>query len=236
MKLTTEQFIQKAREVHGDKYDYSRVVYTSVHSKIKIICPEHGEFEQRPNNHVSNKRGCRKCQYQQFSIHHSKTAEDFITKARFIHGDKYDYSLVEYLNNRTDVTIICPKHGPFKQWPSNHTHRTMKQGCPVCKESKGELLIAGWLADHGVEYQRGKRIQEFNPRKPFDFYLPAQDLYIEYDGEFHFRNGYDNYYAEKQRERDQKRNEWCQSHNVNLLVITYTEDVVSALSNAIKLG
>ena len=92
-----------------------------------IVCPEHGPFVQSPSNHLSGK-GCADCAGK------NVTTEKFIEKAREIHGDRYDYSQVEYVSNSTKVTIICPEHGPFDQLPSNHTHIKLKVGCPDCAE------------------------------------------------------------------------------------------------------
>lgn len=124
-RLTTEEFIARAREVHGHRYDYSLVEYEGANTKVKIICPEHGVFEQTPNNHTSMKAGCPQCTAEQKRL----TTEEFITRAREVHGDKYDHSLVEYVNWCTPVKIICPIHGVFEQTPGNHVHG---KGCPQC--------------------------------------------------------------------------------------------------------
>lgn len=116
-------FITKAKKVHGDKYDYSKVIYINNSTKVCIICPEHGEFWQRPNHHLSG-HGCPKCKNV-----FKKDTETFINQAKEIHGDKYDYSKVEYVNNRTKVCIICPIHGEFWQTPKNHIKG---QGCNKC--------------------------------------------------------------------------------------------------------
>ena len=123
-KLTTETFIEKARKVHGNKYDYSKVNYINSHTKVCIICPEHGEFWQTPNCHL-NGENCPKCVHRSYK----KTTEEFIKEARKIHDNKYDYSKVNYINNDTKVCIICPEHGEFWQKPSNHL---MGQGCYKC--------------------------------------------------------------------------------------------------------
>ena len=124
--LTTETFIKRAIAVHGDRYDYSSVNYVSNNTKVTIICPTHGAFEQRPADHALAKHGCPDCAGK------NTTTESFIEKARAIHGDRYDYLQVNYVNNNTKVTIICRDHGPFQQTPSNHLS---KQGCPDCAES-----------------------------------------------------------------------------------------------------
>nr|DAK04438.1 MAG TPA: restriction enzyme [Bacteriophage sp.] len=120
---TKEEFIIKAKEIHGDKYDYSKVEYVNNKTKVCINCREHGEFWQTPNAHLSG-QGCSKC-----SGKYSPTKEEWIASARKVHGDKYDYSKVDYVNNATKVCIICPEHGVFKQAPYNHTQG---QGCPTC--------------------------------------------------------------------------------------------------------
>ena len=124
-KITTEQFIEKAREVHGDKYDYSLVEYISGITKVKIICPLHGEFEQMPCSHGNQGNGCKYC----FRERKFSNTEQFTEKAKKVHGEKYDYSLVEYVDNKSKVKIICPEHGEFSQKPSNHN---MGSGCKQC--------------------------------------------------------------------------------------------------------
>ena len=111
-KLTTYEFIEKAKKVHGDKYDYSKVEYVNSRTKICIICPQHGEFWQTPNAHLM-KEGCPKCKGENVSKVNRRTTNEFIEKAKKVHGDKYDYSKVDYKNNSTKVCIICPIHGEF---------------------------------------------------------------------------------------------------------------------------
>lgn len=115
-KLTTEEFIKKSREVHGDKYDYSKVEYKSVRDKVCIICPDHSEFYQKAGSHLDG-RGCPKCNGTT-----RLTIEEFIERAKRIHGDKYDYSKVDYKNSTTKVYIICKEggHGEFYQTVSSH--------------------------------------------------------------------------------------------------------------------
>ena len=121
--ILQQKFIEKAKSVHGDKYDYSKVEYTSSEEKVTIICPIHGEFEQTPCSHAEG-RGCPYCGGTR-----KLTTEDFITKAKKVHGDKYDYSKVEYINSKIKVCIICPKHGEFWQTPCGHLSG---KGCYIC--------------------------------------------------------------------------------------------------------
>lgn len=127
-ELKTEVFIARARELHGDKYDYSKVKYEGSLSKIIIICPTHGEFEQTANNHLQGK-GCQRC-----SVDRQRgTKENFISRAQEIHSSFYDYSSVNYKSTGTKVDIICPIHGVFNQTPDNHLRG---QGCPSCSGNK----------------------------------------------------------------------------------------------------
>jgi len=124
-KYTLLDFIVDANKFHRNKYDYSLVEYKNSLTKVKIICPEHGVFEQLPSNHIHRKRGCSKCNG---GIKYDK--EKNIELSKIIHGDKYDYSLVEYKNSLTNVKIICPEHGVFNM--CFNTHINQKQGCSYC--------------------------------------------------------------------------------------------------------
>jgi hypothetical protein len=122
-KLKIEEFIDRANKIHNNKYDYSLVEYKNSYSKIKIICPIHGIFEQQPQAHL-NKQGCPKCSGKM-----RKTREEFISECSKIHNHKYDYSLVKYKNNKTKVKIICPTHGIFEQRADMHLQG---YGCDRC--------------------------------------------------------------------------------------------------------
>lgn len=132
-KLTQSEFIARVREVHGNKYDYSKAVYNGKDKKVCIICSEHGEFWQTPHNHW-NGQECPKCAKQQ----RASNTEGFIAKASSIHGNKYDYSKTQYVDSKTKVIIICPVHGEFLQRPDIHLSGSM---CPKCvNESKTNTL------------------------------------------------------------------------------------------------
>jgi hypothetical protein len=124
-KLTIEEFLIRSKEIHGDKYNYSLVVYNGINEKIKIICPIHGYFITTPKIHIIKKCNCPKC-----SKENSKN-NDFIMLANKIHNNKYDYSLVKYINNKIKIKIICHLHGVFEQTPNNHISK--KSICPICK-------------------------------------------------------------------------------------------------------
>ncbi len=133
-KLTAETFIRKARAIHGDRYDYSQVEYLNSKTKVRIICPGHGTFEATPNNHVSRKSGCPTCALATRADSMRRTKDEFVKRAREAHGDRYDYSRVEYVDGHKKVAIICPEHGPFRQTPNSHSR--LGRGCPHCGGTK----------------------------------------------------------------------------------------------------
>ena len=150
-KLTTPEFVERARKVHGERYDYSLVDYRSSQTKVTIICPNHGQFEQIPNKHLSGAH-CRRCAHLRLGSKRRKTNAQFIAEAQEIHGDRYDYSNVHYQNGGTKITIKCLEHGLFKQTPNGHLQGN---GCYMCKAG-GRLSTEQFKykarARHGVLY------------------------------------------------------------------------------------
>lgn len=153
---STSDFIEKSRKIHGDKFDYSKVEYNGSHSKVCIICKEHGEFYQTPTNHLSG-YGCLKCTWKyKRGKYRLTTLETFLTQAKEIHGNKYDYSKVDWKNTRTPITIICAIHGEFTQVPQNHIR--LKCGCRKCgriginKKFDTEYFLKYAELKHGDKY------------------------------------------------------------------------------------
>lgn len=156
-KYTVEKFINKAKEVHGDRYDYSKVVYKDNKTKVILICDKHGEFEQAPSNHINARQGCPMCGMDKCANSNILSTEEFIAKARLIHGDKYAYSLVDYIRHDAPVKIICSIHGVFEQKPVYHTTGS---NCPECAKEMSKL--------------------QFNPLKEtllYYVYFPQYNLY-----------------------------------------------------------
>lgn len=210
--MTTESFIKRAREIHGDKYDYSKVVYVNNHTKVCIICPKHGEFWQFPNNHINQKQGCPKC-----CSNPKNTTQTFIEKSREVHGSIYDYSKVIYKNNTTPVCIICPEHGEFWQKPMNHLAGC---GCPECGLSKSvqETKLYNVLSE---QYNCERHYKnDILGRQHIDIYLKDFNIAVEYQGEQHFRpvekwGGEESF--RKQTERDKAKNRICEENGILLL-------------------
>ena len=132
-KKTLLEFIKEANKVHNSRYDYSKVDYINNKKEVYIICPIHGEFYQSPISHLKGNG------YQKCNGGVRDTTEAFIEKARKIHGDKYDYSKVEYKNSHTNVCIICPKYGEFMQIPNNHL---CGNGCKKCRTVKMKEILS----------------------------------------------------------------------------------------------
>jgi hypothetical protein len=155
-KLTTEEAIADFEAVHGTgAYDYSKVEYVNAQTKVCIICPEHGEFWQKPNAHKSGK-GCSKC------VGRDLSTGEVIVEFEVVHGvSTYDYTKVNYVDARTNVCIICPLHGEFWQSPNKHKGG---HGCPACGGSEKltiEQVIAEFNAAHGegeYDYSRVKYV------------------------------------------------------------------------------
>lgn len=234
-KLTVEMVKNKAIKKHNNKYDYSLFIkYKNQKDVIKIICPIHGIFEQKINNHLNGK-GCKYC-----SNNIKKTNIQFIEESNIIHNNLYDYSLCNYIDAKTNVIIICKNHGEFYVSPNNHISK--KSGCPICNESKGELYISNILKKHNINYIREYKLyhKKYAPIYPLkaDFYLPKHNMIIEYNGiqhykKFNFFGGGEGF--KKIKERDKIKKKICNSLNINLITIKYSENIEKKLNNVVFL-
>lgn len=168
-RLTTEEFIRRSREIHKDKYDYSKVDYRNNREKVCIICPIHGEFLQRPGEHLKG-RGCYACANDIKGQSRKSNRDEFITKAKEVHGNYYDYTKTDYVNSKHKVCIICPKHGEFWQSPNAHLHG---YGCMDCGREKTmeaqrgntKEFVARAKNIHGDKYDYSKVQYVRNDRK-----------------------------------------------------------------------
>lgn len=143
-RLTKQQFIANAKVLHGNKYDYSQVKYVNNSTPVTIICKVHGTFQQKPNSHVDAKCGCPICGDTKGRISKRLTTEEFISRARKIHGDKFDYSKTVYITNTSKVKILCHLHGYFEQEAYSHINRSFS-GCPHCGNLGISKKAIDWL-------------------------------------------------------------------------------------------
>lgn len=231
-----EDFIQKCIEIHSDKYDYSYVNYAGLNSDIIIVCRTHGIFKQKAYLHL-RKRGCKKCNNEVNSSKRRLTKEDFIRRANMVHNNKYCYSLVEYKNSRSKVVIICKKHGEFIQNSNSHLLGT---GCPSCRSSKGEVMIMDILDKYSLKYEREYKFGGclFVKQLSFDFFIPALNMCIEYDGVQHFKSvdffGGDSHF-EYVKNLDKIKDDFCWNMGIFLLRIKYTDnDIESIIGGILK--
>lgn len=216
---TNKEWLKKFKNTHGEKYSYNiGDVKLSSDVKIEIICPIHGIFEQSCMNH-SLGQGCPKCANELNGLKKRSNTEYFVSLARKVHGDKYDYSKVNYTNNRTEVCIICPKHGEFWQKPNVHL---LNHGCPKCSCSKLELEIIKLLEDNKIEYihQASKKDLPWLKRLSLDFYLPKYKIAIECQGIEHFKEiayfgGIKNF--TETIKRDNKKLNLCKNNDIKLI-------------------
>lgn len=185
-RLTTEEFVKNANAVHNNYYSYDKTVYTKAIDKVIITCPLHGDFHQRPNDHISGKNGCPNCKFSKISTLKRKDITDVLGAFNTVHEDRYCYDEVKYVNTHTHVKIKCPTHGVFLMTPSKHLSGN---GCPSCGASNGERLVSSVLQEIGTNYIRQHTFSDlmgdYNHLK-FDFFLPDLNMLIEYDGEQHF--------------------------------------------------
>ena len=179
-KLTTQDFIERTKKVHGDKYDYSKVEYINSQTKICIICPQHGEFWQTPNAHL-NGSGCPKCGRMTQASKRALSKEDFIERAKMVHGDKCDYSKVEYINARTKVCIICPIHGEFWQIPNEHLNGCGCKKCGIERSKTKQRFSLGEFIEkahkvHGNKYDYSK-VEYINSQTPVLMVCPIHGVF-----------------------------------------------------------
>lgn len=223
-----DDFIDKANDVHKGKYGYSLVSYINSSTKIKITCPIHGLFEQVPKSHLKG-IGCKYCGYKTSGSPRT-TLESFISRASKLHCNKYDYSQVEYVNNKTKVAIICRRHGSFYQKPNCHLSG---QGCSKCKSSVGETLIRSALVDLGIPFEEQTKFSNClsytGALLRFDFYIPQLNTLIEYDGIQHFEpvsfgsGTCAQAKFAKTIAADKVKDKYAMDHNIKLLRIPYSE-------------
>ena len=220
-QYTTESFIEAARKVHGDLYDYSKVEYVNNRTKVCIIDKQAGEFWQLPSNHLNGNK-CYLTQGERiWNTRGRISTEEFIKRAKDIHGGNYDYSLVDYKGINIKVDIICKKCGrKFKQTPNNHLNQ--KNGCPFCSQSKLEVEIDNLLRSNDISFEKQKRFPWLG-RQSLDFYLPEYNIGIECQGIQHYES-VEQYGGEKrlsnQIKADEKKYRLCTENGVKIVYYT----------------
>lgn len=175
-RKTTQQWIDEARKVHGECFDYSSVVYVGHRGKVIIGCPEHGDFVIAAGEHLVY-AGCPGCRSAGVKALHTKTTKEFVQRAKNKHGSKYDYSDTTYTHSLTPIQIRCPDHGVFEQMPYVHTRGS---GCPSCahriSQSEQELLTFV----QSLEQSAKGSFKDLPGR--FEYDIKVGNILIEYHG------------------------------------------------------
>lgn len=168
-RVSFEEFEINAKGVHESRYTYDSTSYIKISEKVRINCPEHGWFIQNASSHINQKQGCPDCGRERQSQKRQLGIETFLERARNVHGTKYDYSNVNYLNQIKKVTIICPIHGAFNQEPQNHLTGSACPQCAIIDQHKLQMkevedFVQDSIKTHGekydysqVDYQGGKK-------------------------------------------------------------------------------
>lgn len=222
IKSNTEEFIKKSIDRFGNIYDYSLVDYKSIDTKIKLVCPHHGVFEQTPQNHLNQKIPCKKCDSENRIL----DKKILISQLKEIHNNFYDYSKLDYKGRNRKSIIVCPKHGEFQQ--TMHSH-ILGSGCKKCRQSKGEKIISRILEELNLEFKIEHKFDGcvYLKKLKFDFYIPSHNLCIEFQGLQHYKIieffGGEEYFKEINK-RDEIKKNYCKENNIKLITIKYNID------------
>lgn len=214
-----ESFIATASKLHNNLYDYSKAVYGGAHSKLTILCAQHGPFEQSPTNHVQGK-GCPKCATLRMPQCQPKAFSQFVSEARAVWGELFDYTDAVYDGASALMTFRCVKHNTVvQQTPTGHLHG--RNPCPKCNHMKsaGEQQVFEFLSNLTKAEPRNRTILK---PKELDIYLPERRLAVEYCGEFYHSSGS----KEEERKTRKKHIEKylaCREQGVRLITLYETE-------------
>jgi len=204
-------FIKKASKIHDNKYDYSKVEYSTSQKKVVIICPEHGEFEQLPCNHINKCAGCLKC-----STAYQPTNKEFINKLVYKFGERHDYSKTIYTSSKDRITVICPEHGEFQIRAESYVR---SGSCPRCCSSNEQLVIHDFVTSFEPTAKSNDR-EAIRPLE-LDVYIPSKKLGIEYNG--NYWHSFNRNETTEERKRHQTKFEKCEKSGIRLFQINTTE-------------
>lgn len=166
-KYDNKKFIEMSNNIHKNRYRYDKTVYDGSHNNVIITCLKHGDFIQIATNHLIGK-GCLKCSYDDSKVF------DFFEIVNLVHENKYTY-YDDYINMRSKIDIMCPKHGIFRQRAKNHKDG---QGCPICSDNFG-IKENKWLDSLGIK-ERQFRIGKY----VVDGYDDETKTIYEFNGDF----------------------------------------------------
>ena len=223
-----ESFMSK---LNKDKYEL--IAYNGFQD-VTVKCKKCGNLRHTTADNIL-RFGCKHCASTKQNEPRRLTTQEFTTKAKEIHGDRYNYSKVKYISWNTPVCIICPKHGEFWQKAGKHL---LGHGCQKCRESRGEELVRLALEENSIPFEQEKRLQLYK-KVLVDFYINFNNkqYIIEVNGEQHYKpieyfGGKLKY--DEQVKRDIALSEYCQGHNIKLFIIKYDENKLERIQAIIK--
>lgn len=227
-KLTWEEFKERFNEKRFKKLrliDAECESYGGSHSVIEVECLEHGKFKVESRKLLTAMFGCNECAKEYRNSIHRKTTEEFIAESKEkFGGDTFGYTNVDYVNSKTKVELVCKQHGSFMIRPSDHLNKF--EGCPMCKQSKLENMIALELRNRKMFYIVQKRF-DWLGKMSLDFYIPSINVGIECQGKQHFLLGgwSKEFDFGIQIERDKKKKALCDDNGVKLVYFTDVRDI-----------
>ena len=231
-RLYPKDWIKNAKAVHGDKYIYDESKPPRVKlDRIRYKCPIHGWQETRYDCHVDQKCGCPACAGWSNALSTEQRKANWLKRCKKKYNDRFDYSQFVYVNNDTKGLVTCKEHHhSYMIDPSSHLRGA--GGCPFCTGSEGEVHIRTWLENHHINFVPQYPIPNENlfckrQHLMIDFYLPDYRMFIEMNGEQHYKNiayfHQGSWTFEDQQIRDESLRQYSKSHNVRLRVIKYDE-------------
>jgi hypothetical protein len=241
-RLSNETFIARVKERWGEKFDLSQLKYVDSKTKVLIGCSKHGFFYTSPTQLLRGIFPCRKCWMESIGKYGMVTYNDFVARSNAVHNNKYTYPDTDFKSVKDKVRIVCPKHGEFTQEVFSHM---IGVGCPKCNSSKGEIKVESFLKKNDIEYISQYKITNDNlicTNNKFwvDFFLPKNNVIIEYNGMQHYKKmgvfgGKKK--LEKTQDRDLSLRVYCKEHNIKLIEIPYTEynNIEEILSKKLKI-
>ena len=233
LQMSTEEFIKRSLEIHGNNFNYEKTDLNNRDDKKRVIitCNECGkDFKRTIGSHLSGN----KCPFCYGT--HLKTNEEFIEDAKKVHGNKYDYSKVDYKGNKVNVIITCYKHGDFLQTPNSHLKG---KGCPRCKNSFLENNISLFLQEKQIDFEYQKRF-EWLGKQSLDFYLPQYNVAIECQGGQHYKSvevfgGEEGF--KRRVELDELKKKLCTEHNLKIFYYSnnkYDNEIITNKNKLLK--
>lgn len=231
-RLYPKDWIKNAKAVHGDKYVYDESKPPQVKSDhIRYKCPIHGWQETRYDCHVDQKCGCPACAGYSNILSTEQRKANWVKRCKKKYNDRFDYSQFVYVNNDTKGLVTCKEHH-YSYMITPWGHLRGAGGCPFCTGSEGEVHIRTWLENHHINFVPQYSIPNENlfckrQHLMIDFYLPDYRMFIEMNGEQHYKYiacfHQDSWTFEDQQIRDESLRQYSKRHNVRLLVIKYDE-------------